>query len=520
MTTMSAYALPPAERPRKPSPPSKPSTPSRFLASGLLALLLPSAAMAADEIHWTMISPTAVTFDWRGTGRTLRYGLTTTYGSTATGQTPSILPFSSAGPFWEAKLTGLQAGKTYHYSLDGGADHKFHALPGPGSTFTVFAEADMGSSAYATMAPVQSLIAGGTPSFVLGIGDLTYADSFGAAAVDRHFNDVMVWSLDAAYMPIWGNHDWGDTTDDLRNYKGRFDLPNPQTSPGSPAVSCCGEDWYWFDAGNVRFISYPEPFSGAWSAWRTAATTLMDQAQGNAAILYIVTFGHRPAFSSGYHAGDSGLKAILDSLGVHHAKYVLNLNGHSHNYERSKPQFGVTHITLGIGGSTLETVSGTCKWGGGCPPPSWSAYRAFHHGALRLTFDASSIHGDVLCGPSASQDDIACSAGGTFDSFSIDGQSVTATPPAAPSGLAVDAVRPDPAGATFTLDYSLADGGEARLELLDVAGRSLSRIALGDPGPGRHEALILSPPGAPPGVYWLRLTQSGQVARRRVVLMP
>src|SRR5215467_1645888 len=89
-------------------------------------VLLPCAAWAADEIHWTMISPSAVTFDWRGTGTTLRYGLTTSYGSTATGQAPSIMPFSSAGPFWEAALTGLQVGKTYHYSLDGGADHTFH----------------------------------------------------------------------------------------------------------------------------------------------------------------------------------------------------------------------------------------------------------------------------------------------------------------------------------------------------------------------------------------------------------
>jgi hypothetical protein len=285
-------------------------------------------------------------------------------------------------------------------------------------------------------------------------------------------------------------------------------------------VSCCGDDWYWFDAGNVRFIAYPEPFTGAWPAWFTAAKTLMDQAEANTSIHYIVTFGHRAAYSSGSHAGLSTIRGYLDTLGVHHSKYVLNLNGHSHDYERTTPQFGVTHITVGIGGSTLEEASGTCVWAGGCPAPAWSADRAFHHGALRLTFGANGIHGDVLCGPAASQDDVACAAGDVFDSFTIGGQGVTSSPPSPRSGLALDEVRPDPARTTFTLGYSLADGGEARLEVLDVAGRMLSRVALGDPGPGPHEALILSPPGAPPGVYWLRLTQSGQAVRRRVVLLP
>jgi hypothetical protein len=491
-------------------------------ALALLALVVPRAARAADEIHWTMMGPTSVTFDWRGTGRTLRYGLTTSYGLTATGQAPSILPFSSGGPFWEARLTGLVAGPTYHYSLDGGPDHTFRALPAPGSTFVVDAESDIGSSEYPAMLPVQALIAAGEPAFVLAIGDLTYADDHGAAAVDEHFNDVMAWSQDAAYMPAWGNHDWGDTTDDLRNYKGRFDLPNAQASPGSPAVSCCGEDWYWFDAGNTRFIAYPEPFTGAWTAWRTAATSLMDQAEANPAIHFIVTFGHRPAYSSGYHVGTASLKAILDSLGQRHPKYVLNLNGHSHDYERSKPQFGVTHITVGIGGSTSELVSGSCPWAGGCPPPAWCAFRAFHHGALRLVFDADRIRGDALCGPGASQDDISCTLGGVFDSFTIDGKDVTGSPPTPPPGLALHEIRPDPAEAdeVLTLGYSLADANDARLEMLDVTGRVVQRMQLASTGPGRHSAQVSTPRGFSPGVYWLRLTQSGRTTLRSMVVLP
>jgi hypothetical protein len=70
------------------------------------------------------------------------------------------------------------------------------------------------------------------------------------------------------------------------------------------------------------------------------------------------------------------------------------------------------------------------------------------------------------------------------------------------------------------LDYTLADAGEARLELLDVAGRSVHRIALNAEGAGPHEAQVSTARGLRPGIYWLRLTQSGHEVRGRVVVLP
>jgi hypothetical protein len=394
------------------------------LAAALLPLLLSRPGFAADEIHYTLTGPTSVTFDWRGTDASMRYGFTTSYGKTATGMTPSPLPFSSAGPFWEARLTGLLPDTPYHYSIGGGADRVFHTQPGPNNSFTVYAEADVGDSVtYPRVPIVQSLIAAGAPAFTLVVGDLTYGDDDGQAVVDQHFNDVMAWSRESAYMPAWGNHEWNKSTDDLRNYKGRFDLPNPQASPGAPSAGCCGEDWYWFDTGGVRFIAYPEPYTGAtWSDWDVHAKTLMDQAQADTSIHFIVTFGHRPAYSSGYHSGDPELQGYMDALGAAHSKYVLNLNGHSHDYERSYPQHGVTHTTIGIGGSTLEELSGSCLYSI-CPPPAWSAFRAYHHGALRLAISRDRIHGEAICGPpgdtGANKNDITCTLGDVFDAWTV-----------------------------------------------------------------------------------------------------
>jgi hypothetical protein len=578
-------------------------------------LLAAAPASAADEIHWTMTSPTSVTVDWRGPSPILRYGVTSNYHRTAVAHPPAIEPFSSTGPFWEARIKGLQPGTSYHYSIDGGPDHVFHGTPGPGSRFTVYVEGDVGSSiAYRTVAPVQSLIADGAPTFVLVVGDLSYANSYGLAAVDQHFNDVMTWSQDAAYMPIWGNHDWSSTGDDLRNYKGRFDLPNGRSSPGSPLVSCCGQDWYWFDAGNTRFIAFPEPYSGAWAAWYEGAKGLMSQAEANSAIHFIVTFGHRPSYSSGNHAGLETIRGMLDSLGANYPKYVLNLTGHSHDYERTTPQFGVTHVTVGTGGATLEADTGACAWSGGCPPPAWSAYRALHHGALRLDFDPYSIHGVMLCGPPARHNDVTCGTGEALDSFTLGGdtapifanvpgnlsvavgalvtldvnvsdpngdviQSLTAdlsrltagsnatftvgpgdtsskfqwTPQAsdigsnvvtfaatnalttsastvidvkavldAPAthlpGLALDDVRPNPAGSVVTLSYAVDAGATPRLELLDVVGRVVHRLDQAPLDPGRHVSAWTTPALLPAGVYWLRLSQSGHSVIRTVVI--
>jgi len=396
--------------------------------AALCASGLAPHADAADEIHWTVTGQTSVTFDWRGGESTIRYGPTPAYGRTATAVTPRPLPFSSPGPFQEAKIAGLEENTLYHYSIGGGPDHTFRTPPPRGSSgFTFYVEGDIGNgSDWRRMAALQWMIAAGKPHFVLCVGDLTYGNPVGQRAVDRHFNDVMAWSLDAAYMPAWGNHEWDEPGgDDFRNYKGRFDLPNPQISPeGGPRHAGGGEDWYWFDYGNVRFIAYPEPWSGAWSDWGKKVKPIMEQAQSDTAIDFIVTFGHRPAYSSGYHKGEPKLRGILDSLGVRYDKYVLNLNGHSHNYERSHPQRGVVHITAGTGGANLEETSkASCLWHGGCPPPEWSAFRAMHHAAVKLRVADERMDGTVTCGPAgdsrSNQNDITCAQGSVMDAFTI-----------------------------------------------------------------------------------------------------
>ena len=391
-----------------------------------------------DEIHWTFTGPNSVSFSWRGRTTEIHYGLSPSYGAVALGQPPSPMPFSSSGPFWEAEITGLKPDTIYHYSIGAAPDQTFHTPPKAGTAdFTVDAEGDIGgSNSFVSVPGVQRLIADDLPAFVLILGDLTYGNETEQLSVDQHFNDVMGWSQNTAYMPAWGNHEWEIAAkDDLRNYKGRFELPHQQMSNGAPSQGCCGKDWYWFDYGNVRFIAYPEPYSSeTWSDWYRKAVQLMDQAESDADLNFIVTFGHRPAFSSGYHSGDLVLRQYLVRL-ASHSKYVLNVNGHSHDYERSYPQHGIVHITAGTGGSELEENETPCRFRV-CPAPTWSAYRAMHFGVLKLHFTPSEIRGEFVCGPAGGGiNDVQCTPGSVIDRFVVPARTESHKPSSAYSPL-------------------------------------------------------------------------------------
>ncbi len=394
-----------------------------------LSLVCAKTAIAADEIHWTITGQDSVTINWHGTAseNALNYRLGSGAKIRVAAKHPTPMPFAVKGTFWEAKITGLKENSQYAYSIGSSAERNFKTPPPRGAAnFTVYAQGTIGDTGrYFNTGVIQDMIAAGKPSVVIGLGDLSLGSSNGQASVHQHFNDVMAWSKQAAYMPVWGDVDARNTAkDNFKNYKGRFAVPNSQASPGSPLAG--GEDWYWFDYGNTRFITLPEPWVGAWADWKTKADKLMAEAQAAPGIKFIVTFVHRPAYSSGHYAGSAELKGILDSLGDRYNKYVLNVNSHSTDYERSNPQHGVVHVTAGIGGQNLMQ-DGKCLWLT-CNKPAWSAFRAMHQGALKLYFSDTAIAGSFICGPAGGGvNDVKCTKGSVIDKFNIAAKSTTPT---------------------------------------------------------------------------------------------
>jgi hypothetical protein len=402
----------------------------RFLIISLC--LLTSAYCATDECHWSIMGPKSVTFDWRGSDDTIYYGttsgnLTNSLAASAASPTPD-----TNGLYWECALTGLSADTLYYYKIgSSGTEHTFRTPSAPGSSgFTIVAASDFQESSglYPThTSSCMDLIASASPRFVLHCGDITGADDYGGEPrAHAVYNLIMnKWSQDAAYIPCFGNHDW-DSATQVCWTTGRCAFPNVQDLAGVPYTDS-SEDWCWFDYGNVRFITYPEPWSGAMADWYVKATALMNEAQTNPNIRFIITYGHRPAYDS-RTGGDATLQGYFNSLGNQFSKYVLNFSGHSHHYERTYPQHGVIYVIDGAATGGMNT--GDCNTlYTTCPPPAWVAFRAQRWGFVKLHITSTGITGSYIAGPfGGGTNDVNTPEGGTVDTFTIGTPSGTKTP--------------------------------------------------------------------------------------------
>jgi hypothetical protein len=88
--------------------------------------------------------------------------------------------------------------------------------------------------------------------------------------------------------------------------------------------------------------------------------------------------------------------------------------------------------------------------------------------------------------------------------------------PEAAQGLAVIGFRPNPAPTGASVYFTLPNSAPARLEVLDVAGRRVFSREVGGLGAGQH--LVRVDRATPPGVYVLRLTQSGRAVTAKATL--
>ncbi|KAB2336140.1 hypothetical protein F7731_11600 [Cytobacillus depressus] len=400
----------------------------------------------AEQIHYSITGPDSVTFDWVYGPDTIQFGETNDYDQVVQAGEPIVKPRTPAdGVFREAKITGLKPNTTYHYTIDDGQDYTFRTAPTEGSAgFTIVTMGDTGDSVvYPAAGEINDLIAALNPDLFLGLGDFTYADQSGLNAVNVYFNDVMKWSREVPFMPIWGNHEWQSSGDDLTNYIGRFDLPNAKVSPGlgNRPTSGVPGDWYWFDYGNTRFIAYPEPYSGAaWLDWGQEADEIMEAAKSNNDIKFIVTFGHRPTYSSGSHGSNDSLANIMEGLAKKHPKFVLNLMGHDHHYERTdvSKTFGVHHVLIGTGGSDLYSEKDSDCGFKNCTSPPWSAERFFHFGVVKLVFEEDEIKADFVCGPAHKKENVQCNLGEIVDSFTIESRVLKPDPTAVMEGAGTE----------------------------------------------------------------------------------
>ncbi len=98
--------------------------------------------------------------------------------------------------------------------------------------------------------------------------------------------------------------------------------------------------------------------------------------------------------------------------------------------------------------------------------------------------------------------------------------STTGVPGASPRlTFALDPVRPNPLVDRFVVSFSLPSAAPARLDVIDLSGRVMLGRDVGSLGPGRHSLDLGGARDFEPGMYFVRLAQTGKTRVTRAVVV-
>jgi hypothetical protein len=129
--------------------------------------------------------------------------------------------------------------------------------------------------------------------------------------------------------------------------------------------------YYSFEEKGVGFFALDTNTNADWNnqlAW-------LEQELKASKATWKVVFGHHPIYSAGHYGNTP---AFIQTLAPLFKRYRVNLylNGHEHNYERTKPIAGTTYIVAGIGGASLRKAGKNAN----------TAYADSRFGFTTLTF--------------------------------------------------------------------------------------------------------------------------------------
>jgi hypothetical protein len=85
--------------------------------------------------------------------------------------------------------------------------------------------------------------------------------------------------------------------------------------------------------------------------------------------------------------------------------------------------------------------------------------------------------------------------------------------------LALTGFQPNPSRSLEAIAFTLPTSGDARLDILDVAGRRVFGAEVGPLGPGRHTLRAGSLPRLAPGIYLITLVHAGERRTMRGVIL-
>jgi hypothetical protein len=242
---------------------------------------------------------------------------------------------------WIAEMGSLEPNTIYCYEIQNAERETligrigFRTAPEAGSgvptRFVVLGDSGDGTDDQAELAKQVLTV---PFDLMLHVGDIAYPAG-GFEELDAYFFDYYPEALmHHPSFPVPGNHEY--RTKDAIPYRAVFDLPN-------------NERWYSFDWGDVHFVGLDTEQVG-----EEQALWLIDDLANNDK-KWTVAYLHKPAYSSGLHGSDGGVRDTFSPI-FEKFNVPVVLQGHDHHYERTEPQNGVTYFVTGGGGAGTYPV--------------------------------------------------------------------------------------------------------------------------------------------------------------------
>ena len=264
---------------------------------------------------------------------TVDYGLTNTYGSSAT--TVSTMPTTGGTYIHRIHLTGLTSDTTYYYRLGvHSASFKTAVNSGTAFRFSWMADCRNGTAIHDSIA---TLIQAAAPRFSLYGGDLCDDGDSYPTYIQQFFRPNQLEL--AARVPFFnttGNHEKWST--------------NTLAFMQAPASASGNQGYYSFEYGDVHVVvmNYmdPEGYAAGSPQYNFIAADLAATTQP-----WKIVICHAPAYSTGSHGEDIDMIALTTN--VFEPKGVnLVLAGHNHFYQRNMVN-GIYHLVIGSAGAPL-----------------------------------------------------------------------------------------------------------------------------------------------------------------------
>ena len=174
-------------------------------------------------------------------------------------------------------------------------------------------------------------------NLVVLAGDNIYPDGDLARVVstfERPYRELL--SAGVPFHAVLGNHD-------IRTANG-----DPQLAYAPFGMK---GRWYSLRRGPVELFMIDTNMNARWQhqmPW-------LRKALSSSTAPWKVVVGHHPIYSSGFYGDDPAAIAQLTPVFKRYG-VQLYINGHEHNYERSKPIDGTTYLVVGGGGASLRAV--------------------------------------------------------------------------------------------------------------------------------------------------------------------